>query len=199
MKKNYGLLVTILLVWTFTFAQEKKIHFDVMYKDGKVGVLHALETKTKTKSLKILTIETSASFFFISIHMESEISTTQKKGVLIEGAAYRNASRKSSDVIATVKKTGFRRYKRELNGVKDEIKNQHITFCVVDLYFKEPIGVEQVFSNMHAKMLQMKRVSVGKYRLITPDNKDSLYSYKAGKLVSIEANTLVGKVLSKRI
>ncbi len=52
---------------------------------------------------------------------------------------------------------------------------------------------------MYAEMLQLKRVSVGKYQLITPDNNDTQYSYEAGKLVSIEANTLVGKVFSKRI
>jgi hypothetical protein len=199
MKKNYYLLATFLLVWTFTFAQKEKILFDVIYKDKKIGVLHALETKSKSKSLKVLTVETNASFLFISIHMESEVSTTQKNGILFKGTAYRNASRKSSDVIATVTKTGFRNYKRELNGVKDKIKNQRITFCVVDLYFKEPIGVVQVFSNMYAEMLQLKRISVGKYQLITPDNNDTLYSYESGKLISIEANTPVGKVFSKRI
>lgn len=199
MKKNYRLLATFLLVCTFTFAQKEKILFDVMYKDKKIGVLHALETKSKSKSLKVLTIETNTSFLFIPIHMESEVSTTHKNGILLEGTAYRNASRKSSDVIATVTKTGFSRYKRELNGVKDKIKNERITFCVVDLYFKEPIGVTKVFSNMYAEMLQLKPLSVGKYQLITPDNNDTLYFYEAGKLVSIEANTPVGKVLSKRI
>jgi hypothetical protein len=199
MKNNYCLLATFLLVWTFTFAQEKKILFDVMYKDGKVGVLHALETKSKTKSFKTLIIETNTSFLFIPIHMESEVSTTQKNGILIEGTAYRNASRKSSDVIATVTKTGFRWYKREVNGVKDKIKKHRITFCVVDLYFKEPIGVAQVFSNMYAEMLQLKRVSVGKYQLITPDNNDSIFTYTDGKLVRIETVTIVGKVFTKRI
>lgn len=171
----------------------------MMYKDEKIGVLYALETKTKSKSLKVLTIETNVSFLFISIHMESEVNTTQKSGTLIEGTAYRNASGKSSDVIATVTKTGFRRYKRKVNGVKDKIKNQRITFCVVDLYFKEPKGVAQVFSNMYAEMLQLKRVSVGKYQLITPDNNNSFFTYTDGKLVSIEADTPVGKVFSKRI
>jgi hypothetical protein len=48
-------------------------------------------------------------------------------------------------------------------------------------------------------MLQLKRVSVGKYQLITPDNNDSIFTYTDGKLVRIETVTIVGKVFTKRI
>jgi len=199
MKKNFFLLTGFLLMYNFTLAQKKEIFFDVIFKDEKIGVLHAQETKSESTSLKVLTIETSTTFLFISIHVESEVSTTQKGGVLIKGTAYRNASRKSSDVIASVTKIGNRLYQRERNGVKDKIKNLHITFCVADLYFKEPVGITRVFSNMYAEMLQLKQVSVGKYKLITPDNNNSIYNYRNGELISIEVDTPVGKVISKRI
>jgi len=199
MKKNFFLLTGFLLVYNFTLAQKKEILFDVMFKEEKIGILRAQETKSESTSLKVLTIETSTTFLFIPIHVESEVSTTQKGGVLIKGTAYRNASRKSSDVIATVTKIGFHLYQRELNGVKDKIKNQRITFCVVDLYFKEPVKITRVFSNMYTQMLTMKRIDNGVYQLITPDNNNSLYTYWNGELISIEVDTPVGKVMTKRI
>ncbi len=199
MKKNLFLIASFLLVGTITRAQKQEVFFDVIYKDEKVGVLHAEETKTESKSFKLLTIETKTSFLFIPIHMESEVTTTQKNGILIEGSAYRNASRKSSDVTATVTKIGYKLYQRERNGVKDKIRNQHISYCVVDLYFQEPLGVTKVFSNMYAQMLELKRMDDGQYQLITPDNNNSIYSYRNGRLISIEADTVVGKVISKRI
>ena len=199
MKKNLFLIASFLLVGTITRAQKQEVFFDVIYKDEKVGVLHAEETKTESKSFKLLTIETKTSFLFIPIHMESEVTTTQKNGILIEGSAYRNASRKSSDVTATVTKIGYKLYQRERNGVKDKIRNQHISYCVVDLYFQEPLGVTKVFSNMYAQMLELKRMDDGQYQLITPDNNNSSYSYRNGRLISIEADTVVGKVISKRI
>ena len=52
---------------------------------------------------------------------------------------------------------------------------------------------------MYAQMLELKRMDNGQYQLITPDNNNSLYSYRNGKLISIEVDTLVGKVISKRI
>lgn len=199
MKKNFSLLAIFLMVCTFTRAQEKEIRFDVMFKDEKVGVLRAQETKSESTSLKLLTTETSTTFLFIPIHMESEVNTTQENGVLIKGTAYRNASRKSSDVIATVTKIGFRLYQRERNGVKDKIRNQRITFCVVDLYFKEPVEITRVFSNMYAQTLKLKRLYNGVYQLITPDNNNSLYTYRNGELISIEVDTPVGKVMTRRI
>jgi len=199
MKNNFFLLTSFLLVGTITHAQKQEVFFDVIYKDEKVGVLHAKETKTESKSFKLLTIETNTTFLFIPIHMESEVTMIQKNGILMEGTAYRNASRKSNDVIATVTKIGFNLYQRERNGVKDKIRNQRITYCVVDLYFKEPLGVTKVFSNMHTQMLELKSIDNGQYQLITPDNNNSLYSYRDGKLISIEVDTPVGKVISKRI
>jgi len=198
MKKNCFLLVGFLLVGTFTRAQHQEISFDVIYKDDKVGVVLAKETKAESKFFKLLTTETSTTFLFIPIHMESEVTTTQENGALIKGTAYRDASRKSNDVIASVSKIGFNRYQRERNGVKDIIRNQRITYCVIDLYFKEPLGVTRVFSNMHAQMLTLKRMDNGQYQLIAPDNNNSLYSYRNGQLISIEVDTPVGKVISKR-
>lgn len=198
MKKNFLLLASFFLMWSVTFAQKTEILFDVILKEKKIGVLHAQETKSDSKSFKVLTVETKTTFLFIPIHMESEVSTIQRNGVLIEGTAYRNASRKSKDVTAKVTKIGFRLYQRERNGVKDKIKKR-ITFCVVDLYFKEPTEIRQVFSNMYAQMLALKRISNGIYQLITPDNNNSLYIYRNGQLVSIEVDTPVGKVVSKRI
>jgi len=199
MRKNLFLLLSFLLAGMLTRAQNQEVFFDVIYKDDKIGVLHAKETKTESKSVKLLTIETKTSFLFIPIHMESEVTTSHENGILIKGTAYRDATRRSNDVIATVTKIGSKRYQRERNGVKDIIKNQRITFCVVDLYFKEPLGVTHVFSNMHAQRLKLKRMEKGHYQLIAPDNKNSLYSYKDGKLISIEVDTPVGRVISKRI
>ena len=96
MKNNLLLLASFLLVGTITRAQKQEFFFDVIYKDGKIGVLRAQEIKTETKSFKLLNIETNTTFLFITIHMESEVTTTQENGILMEGNAYRNASAASS-------------------------------------------------------------------------------------------------------
>jgi hypothetical protein len=199
MKKKFCVLPTFLLVWTFTFAQKTEVLCNVIFKDKKIGVLRAEEITSELESYKTLSIKTKTRFLFIPIRIASEVRTTQKNGILIKGTAYRNASFKSRDISAKVTMIGYSRYQLERNGVKDKIKNERITFCVVDLYFREPIDVTQVFSNMFAEMLQLERMDIGIYQLISPDNNNSIYTYVDGQLVSIEADTRAGKVFSKRI
>ena len=52
---------------------------------------------------------------------------------------------------------------------------------------------------MYAEFLQVNELSPGKYQLITPDNKNSYYTYRAGQLVMVETDTPLGMVVSKRI
>jgi hypothetical protein len=127
------------------------------------------------------------------------VKVVKENGVLLEGTAYRHANRGSEDVHAHVKKIASKTYQRERNGQTSKIEKEDITMCMVDLYFKEPKGVTSVFSNMYAEKLQLKPMGGGKYQLITPDKKNSYYYYQNGKLVTVEADTPVGKVLSQRI
>ncbi len=196
-------IVTILLLNTFLvrslFAQKTEIAFEVSFKGKKIGVVKAIEEKTGTKSIKNLKTETDTKILVVSVHVESEVKVVKENGILVEGTAYRHANRGAEDVHAHVKKIASKTYQRERNGQTSKIEKEDITMCMIDLYFKEPKGVASVFSNMYAGKLELKAMGGGKYQLITPDKKNSYYSYQNGKLVTVEADTPVGKVLSKRI
>ncbi len=198
-KFNLAFFWILFFVTANLLAQKTDVDFDVFFKDEKIGRIRAEDIKEGTKSYKNLRTQTDTKVFFLSFHMESEVGVEQEKGVLTLGTAYRDSNRGPEDVEARVTKIGKRVYARERNGVKDKIKNKRIKFCVVDLYFKEPRRIRKVFSNMYAETLRLKKVSSGRYRLSNPDNNDSFYNYKDGKLISIEINTIAGTVLSKRI
>lgn len=196
-------IFAILLLKSFLvgslFAQKTEISFEVSFKGKKIGVVKAIEEKTGAKSIKNLKTETDTKILVMSVHVESEVKVVKENGVLLEGTAYRHANRRAEDVHAHVKKIASKTYQRERNGQTSKIENEDITLCMVDLYFKEPKGVGAVFSNMYAEKLQLKAMGGGKYQLITPDKKNSYYSYQNGKLVTVEADTPVGKVISKRL
>jgi hypothetical protein len=188
-----------ILIGSSLFAQKTEIAFEVSFKGKKIGVVKAIEEKTGAKSIKDLKTETDTKILMMSLHVESEVKVVKENGVLLEGTAYRHANRGSEDVHAHVKKIASKTYQRERNGQTSKIEKEDITMCMVDLYFKEPKGVTSVFSNMYAEKLELKPMGGGKYQLITPDKKNSYYSYQNGKLVTVEADTPVGKVLSTRI
>ncbi|MFM8913694.1 MAG: DUF6134 family protein [Flammeovirgaceae bacterium] len=112
--------------------------------------------------------------------------------------AYRHSNRGSADVHAHVKRNSSSGYDCERNGKSTQLRAREITFCVFDLYFNEPKGLKSIFSNMYAQTLELVEVGEGKYEVITPDNKNTYYTYKSGRLISVEADTPLGKVISTR-
>ena len=186
------------LIWTAT-AQKTEISFHVVFKDENIGKLHAVEERSETKSHKDLRTETDASIFAMSIHVESEVKTAHDNGILIEGTSYQHANRGAEDIHGHVTTIGDKHYQAIRNGNTRQIKGQHISFCVIDLYFNEPIGISHVFSNMYTDFVSIKSIDQGKYQLTTPDEKESFFTYRNGKLMSVETKTPLGKVVVTRV
>jgi hypothetical protein len=180
-------------------AQKKEISFTVVFKKDNIGTVKATQEKIGTKTINDLKTNTNAKVFMISVHVESEVNVIKENGNLIQGTAYRHASRGSEDVHAKVTRLADKTYQAEKNGKVNKIQNQLINFCVADLFFQEPIGLKTLFSNMYANFMTIKEMGGGKYQVITPDNKNSYYTYQNGQLITVEADTPLGKVVSKRI
>jgi hypothetical protein len=197
--KNKLLLLFTFLSFQISLAQKVENVFKVSFKNKDIGTIHAVEERSGTKSTKDLRTQTDAKVLMMSIHVESEVKSTHDNGILIEGTSYRHANRGAEDVHAHVVRMPDKFYQREKNGKKSMIEKQEITICVIDLFFREPKGVKTIFSNMYADFLSLKEISPGKYQLVTPDKKDSYYTYQSGKLTSVESNTPLGKVISKSI
>lgn len=178
-------------------AQRVKLLFEITFKDEKVGELIATKDDVVVKSINNLHTKMDTKFLLLSIHMESEVVTTEENGILIEGTAYRDANRLLHEIHASVRRIGPHKYRRERNGKTKTITGD-ITFCVTDLYFHEPKGLSSVFSNMYADFLKIQKVGDSQYRVMAGDNNDSFFTYKDGILESVEVDTALGKILSHR-
>lgn len=198
MKRNV-ILILIMGFYQLSWAQKNEFNFAVHFKGEQIGTMHAVESKTGAKSVKDLRTNTDAKIFGLSIHVESEVTTTHEGEILTHGIAYRHASRKSEEVHAQVTKVSDKVYQKERNGIKEKLENIAISFCVIDLYFREPKGIKKVFSNMYADMLQVKELGQGRYEITAPDDRVSYYQYANGKLLTMEASTPLGKIVSKRL
>lgn len=198
MKKTLLLLIlasNIIIVQ----AQKTAISFEVVFKKNKIGTVQAVQEKTGNKITHDLSTKTDAKVFMIAVHVESEVTLMKENGTLVKGTAYRHANRGSEDVHATVKKIAEKTYQAEKNGKINRFENTTIDFCVVDLFFKEPVGLKQVFSNMYADFMTLKDLGAGRYLVVTPDKKNTYYNYQNGQLITVESDTPLGKVISRRV
>lgn len=180
------------------YGQSLKQQFEVYFKNNKIGHVQAERTEKGNSTVVDLKTETETSVVMVSVHVESEVTITYQNGTLSTGVAYRHANRGAQDVHAKVTRLKENEYSIERNGTTRKMKDGVINFCVADLFFKEPVGRKNVFSNMYGETLPLKSLAAGQYQLITPDKKNSTYKYQNGKLVEVETDTPVGKVVSRR-
>lgn len=197
MKKSL-LFIVISFISFHGIAQKTEVLFNVFLKDENIGQIKAIETNTGSTIIRDIQSATDARIFAFSIHVESDTKITKGNEIMTEGIAYRHANRGPEDVHATTKRVSNRKYECTRNDKKTFLENTEITFCVADLYFKEPKGMSKIYSNMWAKMVAVKNLGNGIYQVTAPDNKKSLYTYKNSKLTTIELDTPAGKVISKR-
>jgi hypothetical protein len=58
--------------------------------------------------------------------------------------------------------------------------NAPINSTITSLYYKEPININEVYSERYGKMCSVKKLSEGRYGVSLPDGKQGIYSYKNG-------------------
>lgn len=191
------ILFLILFSATLVFAQSEKITFDVFLKDKKIGQVIAEGHTTGAVIIHDIKSVTEANVMVFSIHVETDMKTEKNQEVMISGAAYRHSNRGLEDVHAETKRLTEKKYERMKNG-KKSLFSSEITFTVSDLYFKEPIGLNTIYSNMYADMVSIEQLNNGKYKVKTSDAKESIYTYSNGKLTHVEFDTPVGKIISMR-
>jgi hypothetical protein len=62
----------------------------------------------------------------------------------------------------------------------DKEFNSPINNTVTSLYYKEPININEVYSERYGQMCSVKKLSDGNYGVSLPDGKQGVYSYKNG-------------------
>lgn len=179
-------------------AQTTETIFDIHYKNKVIGIVTALKIQTGNKTVEDLHTKTDSKVLMLEVHVESEINITYNKNTLSKGVAYRRSNRGSEDIQSTIMKTDDTSYSIERGKKKQSLKTASIDFCIIDLYFTEPVGKTTAFSNMYGQFISIIKEGAGKYKTVLPDGKKATYIYEAGKLQTIEVDMPLGKVISKR-
>jgi hypothetical protein len=194
------LVVLTFFVISFLGASypSEQARFSIIFSGDEIGHVSVSELTNGDHTVRDLKTVSDARML-ITIHVETEAKVTRNKnGVIIEGIGYRHANRGSEDVHAHTQWVGTHKYKVSRNGKSWVLENHPIDYCIADMYFNEPVGKKQVYSNMYGKNLLIEKNGEGKYRVLTPDDKDSYYTYTNGKLMEVEVSTPIGKVVTRR-
>ena len=189
--------LSILIYFFLLTPAEKEIRFTVYHGGKSIGTMKITRKQSGGKVVRELKTDTDANIMVASIHAESELSVLSDDEVLTMGIAYRYGNHGANDIHANIVRLGSK-YQVERNGVVVNIDVPKIEFCMVDMYFKEPKGLTQVYSSMHGDFLPVRKLSETQYEVGFPDGNTTIYIYKRGEIDAVESNLPVGKIISKR-
>lgn len=160
--------------------------YTVIHDKKPVGQINISRT-TKQDLTQIRFESTVVVNMLFTIKVYDKMDVTFKGNQLINSYLYRTLNGK-----VKVKNYATWDGKSYLQNNKDEDKStlsQLIHYTTASLYYHEPIGQQEVYSEKFQKMIPIKNVGIKRYLLSLPNGNKVYYSYKNGVCSLVEAET----------
>ena len=194
--KIIHLLIAGCLLSKILDAQGIAQHYNA-YKDGnEIGrVLATMNTIDGGKQYSVQADVESR--MLLKLRVQIFCRNSHGANEVLQTAEYRERATGGFGKVMTTQRQG-----RGYTVAKNEDLNKRLVGDIVHtssrLYFEEPIGLRQIFSESNGTMLALESQGNGVYHLHLPDGYVSIYRYKNGVLQSVEAASKFGTVIFKR-
>lgn len=175
-----GLIIFGLSVLMMTAAKGQNV-YDVIVAGRTIGSLKVFEEKGKDNT-ETHRIESAFKIMFYKGTYSTQTSYVQGKLVSASCSHHVNGDLKEK---TTTKSSTRSLYEVLFSGEDVEDKpaiafNSPINSTITGLYYKEPVNINEVYSERYGKMCAIKKLAEGKYGVVLPDGKQGIYSYKNG-------------------
>ncbi len=190
-------LALVLLLSAALAADAQTLGFRVWYAGQDIGTLRA--TRSGEDAERRLVVESSVQVkMVLNLNMETYIEARYHEGVLAEARGRRSSSndRLSDETTVLTRRQGS--YVLRRKGKESGLDSPPITWCVADLYFREPRGATRIYSETMGAFLALRSLGTGAYRLTRDDGKANIYRYSGGRLMEVEVASPVGKTFIRR-
>ncbi|MHA4740104.1 DUF6134 family protein [Dyadobacter sp. MSC1_007] len=175
-----GFVIFGLSVLMMTAARGQNV-YDVIVAGRTIGSLKVFEEKGKD-NIETHRIESAFKIMFYKGTYSTQTSYVQGKLVSASCSHHVNGDLKEKTLTKSSTKS---LYEVLFSGEDSEDKpsivlNSPINSTITGLYYKEPVNINEVYSERYGKMCSIKKLSEGKYGVLLPDGKQGIYSYKNG-------------------
>lgn len=188
----------LLLIFTsinYLLAAGQTVNMDVLMGVKNIGSITAQKKVTGKTVNAALSSKVSVSFL-IKVNVDQTIISEYKDGKLMKADMIR-----ISNISSENKKTAIIWNGSEYDIKKDTLTFIHkepVTFCVLDLYFTEPVGLTKVFGESGGTYMPIKSLGEHRYALQLTESKSDIFVYSSeGKLLQMETVIAMKKVTFK--
>ncbi len=178
------LLFLFILVSTGISSHGQTLLYDIYKGDDRIGGITVEKVTTADK----VHYEANSTARFRTLWM-NDLSTSTAAEFVNNELSYSMSKIILNDKIRehsiTKKDGGFYRYFKHPKE-RYQKKEAPYRLSTVTLYYSEPSGVKQIFSENYQQLCDLKVIGDNAYELALPDGKVNQYFYKDGALVEVK-------------
>ncbi len=194
MKKTFALITMAAVLAGSAFAQTR--NYDIILSGDKIGSLTVTKTIKGAFTTYKLESRSEAKVLFSTKTNYVLMDVTYKEGKLINSYCKNEVDGKV-DNYASINWDGA---KYDITNEKGKLTHTTpVTYSVISLYFQEPKGMANLFTERIGAVYPLKDLGSGKYEYNIPKGDKIIYMYKNGELVETERKTIIGTVYVKYV
>jgi hypothetical protein len=177
-------------------ANAQTREYDVILSGNKIGELTVTRTIKGAFTTYKLESKSEAKVLFSTKKNYVLMDVTYKDGMLVSSYC-KNEINDEVDNYASINWDGSK-----YNITNEKRKFTHptaVNFSVISLYFSEPKGLKQLFTERIGEVYPLTDLGSGRYEYKIPNGDKNVYIYKNGELVETERKTIIGTVYVKLV
>ena len=186
-KASKFILVVIILILTcyLAFSQTNQLQYRVNRKGAQIGIISfSYQNAGNKRVFKMESqIKTRLLILFTAIGREESVF---ENDVMISSSVYQklNGNEKLNKQTTLV----GRNYVVSTGRQSETLNNYPISYNMICLFAKEPVGVPKVYSDKFQQFLDIQRVGDHHYRVKFPDGNFNEYFYMEGLCTRVEVH-----------
>jgi hypothetical protein len=160
-----------------SFATEELYTYTVSRNGNNIGQMK-LSRKISGEDVHLTIKSEVKTRFIMNINVNTIDQAQFNDGTLLYSTVLRTVNGNEKDA----KKTRLINNKYEIQSGSGSVKpfKGHITYNMMMLYFKEPVGITQVYSDSFQQFISINRIGEHIYRLNLPDGNYNDYHFQKG-------------------
>ena len=171
-----GLFVLLSILGNPASAQITTLTYDVVRNEKVIGSIKTVETVTGSNYHYQLQSRVSVSILFLKYRVELSLAGFYEDGILTSASLSKRVNGKEKERNKIDLKN--RVYTISKRGELIEKFDGSISYAVSALYFNEPLNQTKVYSETHLKFIPLEKISTRSYRMILPNGRVNIYTYK---------------------
>lgn len=173
------------------YSQDRVLNYNIMMGGSKIGSLLMLRHDSLGTTAIKINCHARKRIIFLYTLTENQESYFDR-GIMIRSSIYRK-------VNSNVKINQHTQFKGDhyvvSKGTSDQaVMLNGVSYNQTSLYFTEPSGIKQLYSDIYLTMLDIKKVANGVYKLLLPDGNVNYYYYSDGVCSKVKIDRMLFSV-----